>query len=153
MSTILPSRRNPFQSLRDEMENAFERWLPLRHGEKQEFFSPSLWAIGAPTVDMEEDEEEVRIKAEMPGVEKDDFKIEIDRERVCIKGEKKTIKEGKRKDYLYSECSYGSFERFLQLPCAVNASKAQAQLKNGVLEVKLPKAEPSKKQAIQVKVM
>ena len=72
--------------------------------------------------------------------------------RLTIKGEKKKEEEVKEKDYFYSERSYGSFARVLQLPCQVKGDKVKASFKNGVLEITLPKSEEAKRKTIDVKI-
>jgi len=110
------------------------------------------FSLRAPAVDLYEGEEEVVIKAEVPGMDKGDLKIEMADSMLTISGEKKKEENIKEDAYTYSERSYGSFSRSLQLPCAVKADKAKATFKNGVLEVKLPKTEEAKKRHTIVKI-
>jgi HSP20 family protein len=105
-----------------------------------------------PTVDLYEEPEEVILKADVPGLSKEDLKIDLADNMVTLSGEKKKEEDVKEKDYSYSERSYGSFSRSLQLPCAVKADQAKATFKNGVLEVKLPKTEEAKKRRISVQI-
>lgn len=145
--------RDPFLAMREEMDQVFNHWFPMQWGNGRNLLAKSFpLSASAPALDVEEDGNEIRVRAELPGVEKDDFKIDVDGNRLTIRGEKKTSKEEKKKDYVYTECSYGSFERSLTLPCEVNADKAEAVLKNGVLNLRLPKAEVSKARHVPVKV-
>jgi len=107
-------------------------------------------ADGMPTVDMEEDDSEIRVTAEMPGLEKEDFKVEVLGDRLIIRGEKKAEREKREAGYFYSERSYGSFSRSLQLPAEVEVEKAKAEYKNGVLKLRLPKSETAKAKQIKV---
>ncbi len=109
-------------------------------------------ALRVPAVDLYEGKEEVVLKAEVPGLSKEDIKIDLTDSMVTISGEKKKEEEVKEEAYTYSERSYGSFSRSLQLPCAVKADKAKATFKNGILEVKLPKTEDAKKRHVTVKI-
>ncbi len=109
-------------------------------------------ALRVPAVDLYEGKEEVVLKAEVPGLSKEDIKIDLTDSMVTISGEKKKQEEVKEEAYTYSERSYGSFSRSLQLPCAVKADKAKATFKNGILEVKLPKTEDAKKRHVTVKI-
>jgi HSP20 family protein len=109
-------------------------------------------ALRVPTVDLYEGEEEVVLKAEVPGLSKEDIKIDLTDSMLTLSGEKKKEEEIKEEAYTYSERSYGSFSRSLQLPCAVKAEKAKATFKNGILEVKLPKTEDAKKRHVTVKI-
>jgi HSP20 family protein len=109
-------------------------------------------SLRVPAVDVFEEEEEVVLKAEVPGLSKEDLKIDLTDSMLTISGEKKKEEEVKEEAYAYSERSYGAFSRSLQLPCAVKADKAKATFKNGILEVKLPKTEEAKKRHISVKI-
>jgi HSP20 family protein len=108
--------------------------------------------LRVPSVDLYEGKEEVVLKAEVPGLSKEDIKIDLTDSMVTISGEKKKELEVKEEAYTYSERSYGSFSRSLQLPCAVKADKVKATFKNGILEVKLPKTEDAKKRHVTVKI-
>ena len=110
------------------------------------------FSLRAPAVDLYEGEEEVVIKAEVPGMDKGDRKVELTDSMLTISGEKKKEENIKEEAYTYSERSYGSFSRSLQLPCGVKSDTAKATFKNGVLEVKLPKTEEAKKRHITVKI-
>ena len=108
--------------------------------------------LRVPAVDLFEEDDEVVLKAEVPGLSKEDIKIDLTDSMVTISGEKKKEEEVKEEAYTYSERSYGSFSRSLQLPCAVKADKGKATFKNGILEVKLPKTEDAKKRHVTVKI-
>ena len=84
------------------------------------------------------------MKAELPGLEEKDVEVLLDNETLTIKGEKKEEKEDKGKGYYHVECSYGSFHRVIPLPAGIDQKKVQAQFKNGVLNITLPKAEEAK---------
>jgi HSP20 family protein len=94
----------------------------------------------------------VVIKAEVPGMEKGNLKVDLTDSMLTISGKKKKEEDIKEEAYTYSERSYGSFSRSLQLPCAVKSDKAQATFKNGILEVKLPKTEEAKKRHTTAKI-
>jgi HSP20 family protein len=110
------------------------------------------FSLRAPAVDLYEGDDEVVIKAEVPGMDKGDLKVDLTDSMLTISGEKKKEESIKEEAYTYSERSYGSFSRSLNLPCAVKSDKAKATFKNGVLEVKLPKTEEAKKRHITVKI-
>ncbi len=103
-------------------------------------------------MDLYEEKDEIVAKVELPGMEKDDIEVNIIDHRLTVKGEKKKEKEIKEENYYRSERSYGSFIRALDLPKEVQAEKAQASFKDGVLEIRLPKTEEAKKKEIKVKV-
>jgi HSP20 family protein len=86
-------------------------------------------SLRVPAVDVFEKEEEVILKAEVPGLSKEDLKIDVTDSILTISGEKKKEEEVKEEAYTYSERSYGAFSRSLHLPCAVKADKTKATLK------------------------
>jgi len=106
----------------------------------------------SPAVDMIDKKNEIVVKAEVPGVEKDDISISLTDNTLTIKGETKKEKEEKDEDYYYSEISYGSFARTLTLPEKVQSDKVKANFKNGILEIHLPKSPESKAKEIKVEV-
>jgi HSP20 family protein len=140
------AQRDPFTALRREMDALFEGFvsdfgLPTR---ALEAFNPSI--------DMTENEKEIRVTAELPGVEERDVEISVSPDAVTIKGEKKEEKEEKGEERYRVERSYGAFRRSFSLPCAVDADKATATFKKGVLSVTLPKAaQAAKSKKIAVK--
>jgi len=157
MSNLVPaSLYRSMQRLRDSLTDTFERWVPDRLGRgtrDDEVWLPSLMTgAGAPAVDMVEDDDEVRVTAELPGLGKDDFSVNIEQDRLILRGEKKMSHEDKGRGYYYSECSYGSFARAIPLPCDVDVDKADASYKHGVLRVKLPKTAAAKARRTKVRV-
>jgi HSP20 family protein len=104
----------------------------------------------SPTVDIFEEDKEVVVKAEIPGMKKSDISIDIDENSITISGEKKQEKKVDKKDYHRVECSYGSFCRSFRLPDTVNSDKAKASFKNGVLEIRMPKSGKGKKKQISI---
>jgi HSP20 family protein len=103
-----------------------------------------------PVVDIEETEDAFSIKAELPGVEKDDVSINIDKGVLTIKGEKKTETEDKKRHRV--ECSYGSFVRSFTLPQSINVDEVEAEYNNGILNLTIPKSEEAKPKEIEVKI-
>jgi len=105
-----------------------------------------------PSVDVKENDKEFIIKAELPGVEEKDIDVTVTNDSVTIKGEKKEEKEDKDKNYYYMERSYGSFSRVIPLEAEIEANKAEARFKNGVLEVKIPKSQTAKAKGTKVPI-
>lgn len=91
-------------------------------------------------VDVSETDKEIEVVAELPGVEEKDIDVSLADDLLTIKGEKKSESEKKEKDYHLIERSYGSYERSMRLPCEVESDKVNAEFKNGVLKVTLPKS-------------
>jgi HSP20 family protein len=103
-----------------------------------------------PKVDVIDRDEEVVVRAEVPSVKKEDIEISISGNMVTIKGETKKEEKEEKGDYYRSEISRGSFSRMVSLPADVDESKAKAALKDGVLELTLPKLEKAKRRTIKV---
>ncbi len=105
-----------------------------------------------PAVDLAEKDDEFVAKVELPGVNKDDVKITLQDNVLTIRGEKKDEKESKHSNFHRVERSYGSFQRSFALPTSVRSDKVDAQYKDGILTISLPKAEEAKRKQIEVKV-
>jgi HSP20 family protein len=132
------------------MDSFFDRrmrpWWPERWLRADEM------EISAPAVDLFEEKDDIVVKAELPGIEKDNIEVNVADHHLTIKGEKKKEEEVKEENYYRCERSYGSFLRTIELPKDVKADKVKAAFKNGVLEVRLPKTEEAKAKEIKVKV-
>jgi HSP20 family protein len=96
-------------------------------------------AVFRPSVDVSETDKDVTISAELPGMDQKDVTVELDEGSITIRGEKKQEQEDKGKDWYRREMSYGSFNRVVPLPVTVDAEKAKARFKKGVLTVTVPK--------------
>jgi HSP20 family protein len=128
-------------------------WFGRREDPFDNFFPAPLGAFAnrLPSVDVTEDKKEVKVRAEIPGLNEKDIELTWHDGVLTMRGEKKNEKEEKSKDYYYRECSYGSFSRDIEIGRNVNWEKAIATYKNGVLSVSLPKTYASQK-AIEVKI-
>jgi HSP20 family protein len=105
-----------------------------------------------PALDVFEDKDHVVVKAEMPGMEEKDIDINLEKNTLTIRGEKKFENEVKEEDYYHIERSFGKFQRSLELPSTVDASAVKATYKNGILEIRLPKKEEAKPKQIKIDV-
>jgi HSP20 family protein len=105
-----------------------------------------------PRMEMYEEKDELVVKAELPGVRKEDLNISIKDDVLSLKAEKKQEKVEEDKGYYLCERSFGQYSRSVSLPFAVNTSKVEATLENGLLEIRLSKAEEAKAKQIEVKV-
>ena len=135
------TEQDSFLALQDEMDSLFDEFFnqpfgllrrPSKGFEMMSKFSPK--------VDVSETAKAINIEADLPGMEAEDIELELHNDRITIKGEKKTEKEKKDKQFYRVERSYGSFHRNIPLPNEINMEKAKANFKNGVLSVELPKA-------------
>lgn len=137
-----------FDSLQRRINRVFEETMralsPVVGGEELE---RGVWS---PAVDIYETGESFVIRADLPGVSKDDIHIEVKDNVLVLRGEKKFEEKVSRDNYIRIERSYGSFVRSFTLPQNVDADKIKAHYKDGVLEVTIPKKEEAKPRQIKV---
>ena len=105
-----------------------------------------------PSVNTREGEYAYHVEVDLPGVKKEDISVDIKDNVLTISGERKTKKEVKEKDYYKKESSYGKFQRSFTLPDNTDAENIEANSKDGVLEVVIPKMEKSKKETKKIKI-
>jgi HSP20 family protein len=147
-SDVRVSDNDPFAAFRREMDRLFEsfgRDIGWPTGDNRS-------AAMTPSIDVSETESEIKIDADLPGVDEKDVDVVISDNVLTIKGEKKAEREEKRKDFHLVERSYGSFSRSLTLPFAVDPNKAKATFKNGVLSISLPKPAEVKAKAKKIAI-
>lgn len=145
------TRWNPFKELAEferGLENFFGRTATMA-GNGGEAISEGLWA---PLTDITEDDKEFLVKVELPEMKKEDVKVTVENGVLRICGERKAEKEEKTKKYHRIERSYGSFERAFTLPAGADGAKVNADYKDGMLTVHLPKTPEAKPKAVEVKV-
>ena len=137
---------NDVVSLRDAMDRLFEEsfitprfFAPLREG-----------VMGTLPLDVVETENDVIVKASVPGLKPEDIDVTVVGDTLTIKGETKSEKKEEKSNYLLQERRFGSFQRAITLPVMVQSEKAQADFENGVLTLTLPKAEEVKPKQIKV---
>jgi len=106
----------------------------------------------SPRADIEETDNEYIATLELPGLDKKDIHLNLENNNLVIKGEKKTFKDVKEANLICSERSYGNFLRSFELPTTVKSDDINAEYKDGILKVTLPKAEEAKPKEIQIKV-
>jgi len=139
-------RWEPFEglsSLRRDMDRLFEDFMgraPSRMGD----------GTGEPAVEVSDTPEAVIVKAQMPGVSKEHIQVDVTDDVLTLKGEMKEEKTKEEKNYHRREFRYGRFARSIPLPAMVQSDRATAQLKEGILEVRIPKSEKSKARQIQI---
>ena len=141
---------SPFRqlsTLRDEIDRLFDSPLSALTATSQQFLSGWL-----PAIDLHEDKDNLVLKAELPGMKKEDIDISLHGDVLTLSGERKEESHHKEAEVYRSERSLGRFQRTLTLPMAVEAGKVQASYKDGILTVTLPKAEHAKPKQIEVKV-
>jgi HSP20 family protein len=104
----------------------------------------------SPVIDMYDNKDEIVVKAEIPGMKKEDVHVSITEDSVSIKGEMKKEEEVKEDDYYYSERSFGGFSRTLNLSSKIKSNKVDAKFDNGLLEIHMPKADESKPKEVKI---
>lgn len=132
-------------SLQKDINRLFEDVWPMRREDIEE-------GVMAPALNVSEDKDNIYVTADLPGVEEKDIKLNCQDGILTLSGEKHEEKETKEKNFHRIERSYGSFSRSITLPSTINAEKAGAKFKNGVLKVTLPKKEEAKPREISIKV-
>lgn len=105
-----------------------------------------------PSVDLKETDQEIILEADLPGVNREDLEITVDHNQILLKGEMKRDETKEERGYHLTERRYGSFYRTVQLPVEVKADQASAKYRNGVLEVRVPKAESAKNRGYKLKI-
>jgi HSP20 family protein len=141
-----PTTESPFGALarlEREMDAMFDRFPAWPWGDRE----PG-WA---PAVDMVDHDDEIVLRADLPGLDEKDVEVTVQDGTLAIRGERKEEKEEKKQDYYYSERCYGAFARTLALPASVEPEKVKATFKKGVLEVHLPKTKAAKAKKIEIK--
>jgi len=140
---------SPFRhlsSLRDEIDRLFESPLSALTQSSHQFLSGWM-----PAIDLYEDKDHFHLKAELPGMKKEDIEIAIHEGVLTLSGERKLDTQCQNAEVYRSERALGRFQRTLTLPAQVSAEKVKAQYKDGILTVVLPKAEESKPKHIEIK--
>ena len=150
MFGILPwkrERKNPANDYQREIDNLYGRFF-------EPSFLPSSYLFGKgkwdPTIDISEGRRYITVKAEIPGIEAEDFDISIDGRLLTIKGEKKREQKEENETYYRVERSYGYFNRTIQLPAEVNPDKVDATYRRGILKIKLRKSKGNESKRINI---
>ncbi len=147
-STPTLSRWDPFRELskvQDQVNRFFEDSFLRRAGDS----SLTAWA---PEVDIHETADALVLEADLPGIDEKDLDIRVENNILTIAGERKFEKKVNEENYLRVERSYGSFSRSFSLPHTINTEQIQADYRNGVLTIRLPKREEAKPKKIKIAV-
>lgn len=147
----LPAKYDPFgdmRKLQKEMDDMFATFFERGH----EGHALMEWGPRVPLADIEDLGDSLKVSVEMPGLEKEDIKISVDKDSVEISAERKTTQEEKKKNYYHCERSYSSFRRMFGLPEEVNPDDVDAEYKDGLLRVTLKKAgKKEEKKEVKIK--
>ena len=140
-------RFNDLEKIQSEINRLFDfnRWP---NSAREQGLLEGVWS---PTIDVYDGKEELLVKADIPGMEKEDIEVVVEDKALVIKGEKK-LEQSDEKGRVRTERFYGTFYRSISLPSEVDASKVGANYKNGVLEITLPKKEEYKPKKIKIDI-
>jgi HSP20 family protein len=148
MSNLVPEKwREALEQVQEKVGSYLNNLVPTRKNEHSlEAMTadtvPVFMHRGGPLVDMHETSDGLVVRAEVPGLKREELKIELVDRRLTISGEKKVVREEKGGDGRYlSECRYGSFSRTVQLPYPIDDQTMSADLKHGVLTIRLKRPE------------
>lgn len=146
----MEERRDSFQSmarLRREMDDLFQNFLSATRDMGTPFFSESAFQ---PLCEVEEKESHFLVSFDVPGMSRNDIKIEVIENQLHVTGERRQEREEKKGKGFESERYYGSFERWLTLPQNAKAEEIEARVENGILQLAIPKAEKLKSREIKI---
>lgn len=147
------SKWQPFKELstiRQQMDRLFEDMLSVN--DRDWLGLHSMTGAWTPAVEIKETDQELILKAEIPGIDAKDLEVEVGEDRVTIVGEHQEEKstENKEKNYFHSELHYGKFQRVIPLPMVIKTDAIKSDFKHGVLTLTLPKAENMAKKVVKV---
>lgn len=153
---LVPYRKNDWlsnsfseiESLQREMNRLFDFSL-TRNPWGESTLLGSQWS---PAVDIYDSKDNLLVKADLPGLSKEEIDVSVDHDTLIIKGEKKKESEVKEENYFKTERFYGSFYRTIRLPSDVNSEKVEAKYQDGVLTLVLPKKEEAKPKQITIDI-
>lgn len=142
--------RMPRRALFGDIDRAFDDFFNRRWLRPSGWERPFAETATMPSVDVIDRDDEVVVRAEVPGYKKEDVEVLVSDSWLTIKGETKAEEKEEKGDYYRCEISHGAFLRTIELPAAVDDSKATAAMKDGVLELTLPKLDKSKRHTIAI---
>jgi HSP20 family protein len=150
-SIVRREYEDPVMAIQNEMNRMFDRFFDDPFGLNP--FNENRLSAFMPRVDVSETENEIKVSAELPGMDEKEIEIRLDHENLVISGEKKAENEEKGKNFHRIERSYGSFERVIPLNGEIDPDKVEAVFQKGVLHVTLPKpaSAVSKTRKIEIK--
>lgn len=143
-----------WHKLREGAEHAMTRFRPLGKQPDLETWEDQIirhsadW--GLLTAEVQEDQDTIRVRLEVPGMDKDNFDIDVIDDYLVVRGEKRVEKDRHEGRFHVMECAYGSFERAVPLPVAVDGNAAEAHYRRGVLSISLPKQQRAGRRRIPV---
>lgn len=148
MTSLIRSRTNSnMRNLQREIDRLFDNFFPATRSEDDGSGSEAVWA---PRVDLAETSDNYQIHVDLPGMNRDDLKINYQDNQLTISGERRDELQKDAGDYVRVERSFGHFYRSFTLPKSINPDAISAEYDNGVLHITVPKAEESKPRQIEI---
>lgn len=152
LEKFLPSVRKRNENVLTSTPSVFDIFDQM-----DRFFRESIWGNGewssgtfTPAVEVRENDEEIIVKAEIPGLDTKDLDVRLENNYLILQGEKKREEKEEKDNIVRMEVSYGSFYRAIPLPVEVQEDKIKAKYKKGILTISLPKAEKAKAKKIAI---
>jgi HSP20 family protein len=140
-----------FHPFMDEFQNLQDRFHRMFHDSPlSRLTGDETMTSWTPLCDIYEEGDDIVVKTELPGVDRNDIDVQVENNILTLRGERKREKEVKSENLFRTERFYGSFARSFTLPVSVNTEKIRAEYREGVLQVTLPKVEEAKPRKIQV---
>ena len=136
-------------AMRQDLDRVFDRFFEPVFGPPG--MTRALEAMWEPTLDLSETEKDYLIRLEAPGMARDDFDVDLDRNLLTLSGKRELHKEEMTEEYLWQERQAGRFMRTIRLPAQVQENKVEAAYVDGILTVRLPKAVPTAKTKVTIK--
>ena len=147
MTSLSRTRNRGLNDLQHEIDRVFNRFFPSQSQEEGDSSQQAVWA---PRTDLVETDDAYRMHLDVPGVSKDDLKINFKDNQLTISGERKSQKTDDNAEYVRVERSFGHFYRSFTLPRTVNAENISASYEDGVLTIQVPKTEVVKSRQIEI---
>lgn len=138
------SLTRPVHEMTEQLNKLFyglneEMGFPMSLRKDWPFFRQNKQTPWFPNVELRDTDKALLLRAEIPGIKAEDLNVEVNDNSVCISGESRQEKREEKENLFHSEFQYGSFYRRIALPAGVKADEAQAEYKNGILELTMPK--------------
>ncbi|MCC6349157.1 MAG: Hsp20/alpha crystallin family protein [Candidatus Eisenbacteria bacterium] len=145
---LIPNRNRGLVPFRGDFDSVFDGFF----GNRPFYSSPTLESLMAPPVDVEETAEAYIFRADLPGMTEKDVRVSLEGDTLTLRGERKREAEKTSGDVHRTERVFGVFERSFTLPAPVRGEQVKASYRNGVLEIRVPKAEEARAREIEVHV-
>lgn len=153
MSIVKWSPLKELEDMRRDMDRLFEEFfVPGQRGRRGWPVAQGGGGVIVPAIEMYDRGDEIVVRAEVPGITREDIDLTITEDTLTLKGEVRKEEEVKEEGYYTREIHYGSFARTISLPVAIHSEKVKASFKDGVLEILLPKKEEARHKEIKIEV-